>query len=128
VGGFSSSTQSCSSTQRIPCTDTNVGSGTSTFSWSATEYCGFFIVKAVGYDYVGNKAETTATYKIHPPGCPIDESWSPISVLGSVRTTPILRDLNADGKIEIIFGTEAGRVYVVSEGTTVQNGDASGVR
>jgi hypothetical protein len=126
VGGFSSSTQSCSSTQRIPCTDTNVGSGTSTFSWSATEYCGFFIVKAVGYDYVGNKAETTATYKIHPPGCPIDESWSPISVLGSVRTTPILRDLNADGKIEIIFGTEAGRVYAVSEGTNFQNGDAAG--
>jgi len=126
VGGFSSSTQSCSSTQRIPCTDTNAGSGTSTFSWSATEYCGFFIVKAVGYDYVGNKAETTATYKIHPPGCPIDESWSPISVLGSVRTTPILRDLNADGKIEIIFGTEAGRVYAVSEGTNFQNGDAAG--
>jgi hypothetical protein len=126
VGGFSSSTQSCSSTQRIPCTDTSVGSGTSTFTWSATEYCGFFIVKAVGYDYVGNKAETTATYKIHPPGCPIDESWSPISVLGSVRTTPILRDLNADGKIEIIFGTEAGRVYAVSEGTNFQNGDAAG--
>jgi hypothetical protein len=126
VGGFSSSTQSCSSTQRIPCTDTNVGLGTSTFTWSATEYCGFFIVKAVGYDYVGNKAETTATYKIHPPGCPIDESWSPISVLGSVRTTPILRDLNADGKIEIIFGTEAGRVYAVSEGTNFQNGDAAG--
>ncbi|MDT7907188.1 MAG: Ig-like domain-containing protein [Candidatus Calescibacterium sp.] len=126
VGSFSSSTQSCSSTQRIPCTDTNVGSGTSTFSWSATEYCGFFIVKAVGYDYVGNKAETTATYKIHPVGCPIDESWSPISVLGSVRTTPILRDLNADGKIEIIFGTEAGRVYAVSEGTNFQNGDAAG--
>jgi hypothetical protein len=126
VGGFSSSTQSCSSTQRIPCTDTNVGSGTSTFTWSATEYCGFFIVKAIGYDYVGNKAETTATYKIHPPGCPIDESWSPISVLGSVRTTPILRDLNGDGKIEIIFGTEAGRVYAVSEGTNFQNGDAAG--
>jgi hypothetical protein len=126
VGSFSSSTQSCSSTQRIPCTDTNVGSGTSTFIWSATEYCGFFIVKAVGYDYVGNKAEKTATYKIHPPGCPIDESWSPISVLGSVRTTPILRDLNADEKIEIIFGTEAGRVYAVSEGTNFQNGDAAG--
>jgi hypothetical protein len=126
VGGFRSSTDSCSSTQRIPCTDTNVGSGTSIFTWSATEYCGFFIVKAVGYDYVGNKAETTATYKIHPPGCPIDESWSPISVVGSVRTTPILRDLNADEKIEIIFGTEAGRVYAVSEGTNFQNGDAAG--
>ncbi len=126
IGSFSSSTQSCSSTQRIPCTDTNVGGGTSTFTWSATEYCGFFIVKAVGYDYVGNKSETTATYKIHPVGCPIDESWSPISVLGSVRTTPILRDLNSDGKIEIIFGTESGRVYAVSEGMTIQNGDSAG--
>lgn len=126
IGSFSNSSQSCSSTQRIPCTDTNVGGGTSTFTWSATEYCGFFIVKAVGYDYVGNKAETTATYKIHPPGCPIDEAWSPISVLGSVRTTPILRDLDSNGKIEIIFGTEAGRVYAVSEGTTIQNGDAAG--
>ncbi len=129
TSSFSSSIQDCSTTGRIPCTDTNVGSGTSSFTWSATEYCGFFKVKAVGYDYAGNSAEHTITVKIQPPGCPIEESWSPFSALSSIRNTPIIRDLNSDGKGEIIFGTDSGRVFAVSgvNGSAVaQNSSAVG--
>ncbi|MCX7734396.1 MAG: Ig-like domain-containing protein [bacterium] len=121
TASFSSSTQNCSTTQRIPCTDTSVGAGTSNFSWAATEYCGFYNVRARGFDYVGNVSETTITLKIQPPGCPIEEGWSPQGVIGSIRTTPIIKDVNGDGKKEIIFGTETGRVYGISESTTLQN-------
>jgi hypothetical protein len=126
VGSFISSTRDCSTSRRVPCVDTNVGSGTSTFPWDATEYCGFFILKAIGYDYAGNKAEATSTVKIQPPGCPIEKSWSPFNAVGSISTTPILRDLEGDGKKEIIFGTSTGRVYAVSQATAVQNSDAVG--
>ncbi len=124
---FSSSTQSCAATGRIPCTDTSVGAGTSTFTWSATEYCGYFVVKAIGYDYAGNKASESVTLKIHPLGCPIDKSWSPFhQTLGAIRMTPIMADINSDGEAEIIFTTDGGRVYAVSGNITVQNSEAAG--
>lgn len=126
TSSFSSSTQDCSTTGRIPCTDTNVGSGSSTFTWSATEYCGFFKVKARGYDYAGNVGEATITLKIQPPGCPIEESWSPKGVIGAIRTIPIIKDLDGDGEKEIIFGTDSGRVYAISRTLTVQNSSDSG--
>lgn len=126
TSSFSSSTQDCATTQRIPCTDTNVGAGTSTFTWSATEYCGFFKLKAKGYDYAGNVSEKTITLKIQPPGCPIEESWSPQTVLGSIRTTPIIKDLQGDGQKEIIFGTDNGRIYGISQSTIVQNSSVVG--
>lgn len=125
---FSSSVQSCASTQRIPCTDSDVGTGLSSFSWAATEYCGFYKVKARGFDYAGNVSEKVITLRIQPPGCPIEESWSPSPVVGAIRTTPIIRDISSppDGQKEIIFGTETGRVYGISGLTTVQNATTVG--
>ena len=126
VSAWASSTDDCSTTGRIPCTDSNVGSGTSSFTWSATEYCGYFVIKARGYDYAGNSAEDTAILKIHPLGCPIDENWSPVPLVGAIRTTPIVRDIDGDGKKELILGTDSGRVYAVSKDTFITNSDAAG--